>query len=102
MTTRQVRVCDGCGKEITSAIMHHGNHFANAAAAAGTADWHACSAPCAAKHLRIVAASIENLEAERLEREKAAAAEVAESVSKAEKEQAARAAKRITPQPSEQ
>lgn len=103
MTTRQVRVCDGCGKEIeNNSITHHGAYFSNASAAAGTQDWHACSAACAAKHLRVVAAAVETREAERVEREKAAAAEVAQSVERANKEQAGRAAKRLTPQSSEQ
>ena len=88
MTTKTIRACDGCGKDLgTEQGLFYGAYFAGAFHANGKQqDWHACSAPCAAKHLQAQAAAIVKYqakvdaerakqEAENAVREKAAAAE---------------------------
>lgn len=95
MTTKQVRVCDGCGADLTDkAITHHGSLFGQAFLAAGTQDWHSCSAACASKYLRATADAVDKFEVDRVEREKALAAQRAEQEAARAKEQAENAERR--------
>jgi hypothetical protein len=71
MSTSISYTCDGCGEKLATAPEFFGLHQGQTFVAAGqiVADWHACSAACAAKHLRAVADGVERrgaqLEAER-------------------------------------
>ncbi len=63
MSITQAYKCDGCGAVINS--LHEAFRFAggwqgNAAVSAGMSQWHACSASCAAKHIRSVADALDS------------------------------------------
>jgi hypothetical protein len=61
MTIKHSYVCNGCGKDVAdpgAATEYSGIHCNQTMMAAGEANWHACSAECAAKHLRDVADAV--------------------------------------------